>query len=232
MKSTRSVNQRIKQKIKQRIGLLRCAISALLLAHVLSGCAALVVGGAFLGGSLLLTDRRSSGTQLEDQGIEFKANPRVREVLEGKGHINITSFNRLVLITGEVPTQADKAALEKAIASIDNVRSVFNEASVLSPTQAGSRSNDAFITSKVKATLFESPQLSANAFKVVTERGTVYLMGRVTEREATQATDLIRTISGVNKVVSAVELITEAELAEMLPKRQNKSAEQGPSTNF
>lgn len=184
----------------------------------LSGCVALLVGGAVVGGSLVATDRRSSGTQLDDQSIELKASSRVREVLGDRGHVNATSYNRMVLLSGEVPTEENKAAVEQAVAKIDNVRSVFNELSVQTASSLSNRSNDALVTSKVKATLVDAGDISANAFKVVTERGNVYLMGRVTEREAERASDLTRSISGVQKVVRVLEVISEAELAELNPR--------------
>ena len=184
----------------------------------LSGCVALLVGGAVVGGSLVATDRRSSGTQLDDQSIELKASSRVREVLGDRGHVNATSYNRMVLLSGEVPTEENKAAVEQAVAKIDNVRSVFNELSVQTASSLSNRSNDALVTSKVKATLVDAGDISANAFKVVTERGTVYLMGRVTDREAERASDLTRSISGVQKVVRVLEVISEAELAELNPR--------------
>jgi len=184
----------------------------------LSGCVALLVGGAVVGGSLVATDRRSSGTQLDDQSIELKSGSRVREVLGDRGHVNATSYNRMVLLSGEVPTEENKAAVEQAVAKIDNVRSVFNELSVQTASSLSNRSNDALVTSKVKATLVDAGDISANAFKVVTERGTVYLMGRVTDREAERASDLTRSISGVQKVVRVLEVISETELAELNPR--------------
>ena len=183
----------------------------------LGGCAALVIGGAFVGGSLIVTDRRTSGAQIDDQSIEIKANSRVRELLADRGHVSTTSYNRLVLLTGEVATEADKAAVEQAVARVDNVRSVVNELAVTGMSSLTSRSNDTFLTSKVKTSLVDAKDLLANAFKVVTERGTVYLMGRVSEREATRASDIARGVPGVQKVVRVFELLSEAELAN-LPK--------------
>ena len=139
-----------------------------------------------------------------------------------RGHVVTTSYNRLVLLTGEVPTEADKAAVEQAIAKIENVRTIVNELAVMGSSSLTSRSNDAILTSKVKASFVDAKDLFANAFKVVTERGTVHLMGRVTEREATRATDIARGVSGVQKVVRVLEVITEAELAETQPKQVPK----------
>lgn len=199
-------------------------VGALAASSLLSGCAFLLIGGAVVGGSMMATDRRSPGTQIDDQTIEVKAGSRVREVLGDRGHVNVTSYNRLTLITGEVPSDADKAAIEQAIGRIDNVRSTVNELTVALASSLTNRSNDALLTSKVKATLLDAGEISATAFKVVTERGTVYLMGRVTEREASRASDLARTIRGVQKVVRVVEVISEAELGELQPGSVPKSA--------
>ncbi|MFO1271487.1 MAG: BON domain-containing protein [Rubrivivax sp.] len=178
----------------------------------LGGCAPLVVGGAMVGGGLVAIDRRTSGAQVEDQAIELKAASRVRE-LATLGHVNVTSYNRMVLITGEVPTDEDKAKVEDAIGRLENVRSVVNELGVGANSSFGSRSNDTLLTTKVKATLVDAKDLQANAFKVLTERGEVFLMGRVTEREANRSADVAASVPGVKKVVKVFEVITEDELA-------------------
>ncbi|HEY2978605.1 MAG TPA: BON domain-containing protein [Burkholderiaceae bacterium] len=190
---------------------------AALAAAQLGGCA-LAVGGAMVGGTMVAIDRRTTGAQLEDQTIESKASSRVRELVGDRGHVVVTSYNRTVLLTGEVPTEADRTAVEQAVQRIENVRSTVNELAVMPPSSLSTRSNDSFLTGKVKATFVDAKDLQANAFKVVTERGTVYLMGRVTEREATRATDLARTVSGVQKVVRVFDIVTEAELADVQPK--------------
>ncbi len=182
--------------------------------QALGGCAPLIVGGAVMSG-LVVVDRRTSGTQLEDQGIELKALNRVREVTAGRGHVSVSSYNRLVLITGEASTQADRAAIEQAIKQIENVRAIVNELAVMEATSLGSRSSDLVITSKVRASFIDASDLQAPAFKVVTERGVVHLMGRVTEREAGRATEVARGIGGVQKVVRVFEVISEAELAKL-----------------
>ena len=123
-----------------------------------------------------------------------------------RGHVNVTSYNRLVLLTGEVPTEADKAAVEQAVARIDNVRSIVNELTVAAPSSLSARSNDTLLTSKVKASWSTRRTCSANALKVVTERGVVYLMGRVTEREANRAAEIARGVSGVQKVVQVFDV--------------------------
>jgi len=183
----------------------------------LSACAPLVLGGAMVGGTLVALDRRTTGAQVEDQTIESKASSRVRELMGDRAHVNITSYNRMVLITGEAPTEADKAAIEQAVQRVENVRSTVNELAVALPSAMSTRSNDSYLTTKVKATYVDSKDLQANTIKVLTERGNVYLMGRVSEREATRASDLARTVSGVQKVVRVFEIVTEAELAELQP---------------
>jgi osmotically-inducible protein OsmY len=189
----------------------------------LSACAPLLLGGAVVGGALVLTDRRTSGAQLEDQGIELRAVSRVREVIADRGHVNVVSYNRAVLISGEVPNEADRAAVEAAVSRIENVRSVLNELAIMGNSSLTARSNDAIIGTRVKAAFVDAKDLSANAFKVVAERGTVYLMGRVTEREANRASEVARAVSGVNRVVRVFEMISEADLAAMQP-RQPASA--------
>ena len=190
--------------------------SALAASTLMSGCA-LLVGGAIVGSSMVATDRRTSGTQLEDQNIEFKSGKRISDAIGERGHLNVTSYNRLVLITGEVPTEADKASVEQAITCIENVRSVFNELGVTAPSSIGTRSNDTLLTSKVKASMVDAKDVQSGAYKVVTERSVVYLMGRVTEREANRAADIARGVSGVAKVVKVFEVVTEGELAGTAP---------------
>jgi len=186
--------------------------AALCAALVVSGCAPLLVGGAVLGGGLVATDRRTTGTQLEDQSIEFKAGARVREAAT-LGRVNVESYNRVVLITGEVPTENDKATVEAAVARVENVKAVVNELAVAANASVGTRSNDALLSGKVKASMVDSKDLQANSYQVVVSRGVVYLMGRVTEREATRGAEVARSIAGVQKVVRVFEMLTEAELA-------------------
>lgn len=184
----------------------------------LVGCAPLLLGGAVVGGTMIVTDRRSSATQLEDQLIEVKANSRIREAVGERGRASSTSYNRLVLLTGDVVTEADKAAIEQAVSKVDNVKSVVNELVVMGSLSLGSRTNDALISTKVKASIVDTKDLYANSVKVVTERGVVYLLGRVTEREATQAANVARGVTGVQKVVRVFEILSDAELAELQSK--------------
>jgi len=188
------------------------------LAAALSACAPVVVGGAAVVGTLVAVDRRTSGAQLEDEGIELRAATRIRENLGERAHINITSYNRQVLLTGEVPTAQDKQLAEQVVSRVENVRAIVNELGVMGNSSFTQRSSDALITGKVKAALVDARDLYANAYKVVTERGVTYLMGRVTQREADRGTDVARSTSGVQKVVRMFEIISEEELQAMQPK--------------
>ena len=198
------------QRRFQRVALMALAAAAVV--GSLSACVPLVVGGAVVG-TLVVIDRRTSGTQLEDEGIEFRASNRIKEVIGDKGHVNVTSYNRQVLLTGEVPTAKDRELVEKAVAGVDNVRSVVNELAVMPNSTLTQRSNDTLITGKVKASLVDAKDISLNAFKIVTERNTVFLMGRVTPREVARATEIARGVGGVEKVVRVFEIISEDELA-------------------
>jgi osmotically-inducible protein OsmY len=191
------------------------ALAAVTVANtmLLGGCAAVVVGGAAVGTAMVATDRRTSGTQLEDQNIELKALTRISETVGDRGHVNVTSYNRMVLLTGEVASEADRTALEQAVGRIEGVRSIVNELAVMGSSSFTARSNDTVLTSMVKASFVDAKDLQSNAFKVVTERATVYLMGRVTEREAARAAELARGVSGVQKVVRVFDILTDAELA-------------------
>lgn len=192
-------------------------LTTLALGMTVSACAPLIVGGA-LTGALVATDRRTSGAQLEDQGIEFRASGRVRDALGDRGSVAVTSFNRQVLITGEVNTEQDKALVERTVAAVDNVRSVANEVGVQARSTVTQLSSDTLVTGRVKANLIDARDIVGSAFKVVTTRGTVYLMGRVTQREADRATEITRNVQGVQRVVRVLEIITEEELARLQPK--------------
>ena len=197
--------------------------SVLLLSVCVSACAPMMLAG-FAGSALVVTDRRTSGTQLEDETIELRASARVRDNFGEKINVTVTSYNRQVLLTGEVPTERDKQLVTGMVEKVENVKTVVNELAVMQPTTLSSRSNDLVITGKIKASLVDSRDLFANAFKVVTERNTVYVMGRVTQREANSATNVIRNVGGVNKVVRLFEIISEEELSNMLPPPADKPA--------
>lgn len=190
---------------------------SMLLGSTLTACFPVIVGGAVMG-SLVATDRRTSGTQLEDEGIELRAASRIRDSLGDRVHVNVNSYNRRVLISGEVPNAQDRQLVEQVVSRVENVQAVVNELAVLGNTTLTQRSSDSLVTGKVKAGLVDSKDLFANAFMVVTERGTTYLMGRVTQREADRATEIARSTGGVQKVVRVFEIISEDELRAMLPK--------------
>jgi osmotically-inducible protein OsmY len=193
----------------------RVVLLTLAAASTLPACAPVLVGGAMLGGALASVDRRTAGTQVEDQSIELKAVARVREVTNDQANANATSYNRIVLLTGEVPDDATRGAVEQAIGRIEGVRSVVNELAVMGKTTFTARSNDAVLSARVKAGFIDAKDLQANTVKVTTERGVVYLMGRVTEREAARAVAVARSVPGVQKVVRIFEILTDAQLAEI-----------------
>jgi osmotically-inducible protein OsmY len=200
---------------RNSLGPLRAAVLALAGAAALGACAPALIGGAMVGGALMAADRRSPGAQVEDQGIELKAAARIRELTGDRANVAVTSYNRLVLLTGETPEAADRATVEQAISRIDGVRAVVNELAVMGKTSLTARSNDAILTARVKAAFIDALELNPQTVKVVTERGITYLLGRVTEREAARAVEAARGVAGVTKVVRVFEIITEAELKEM-----------------
>jgi osmotically-inducible protein OsmY len=188
----------------------------LLLSLGLSACAPIMLAGV-AGTAMVASDRRTSGTQLEDETIELRGSARIRDALGERAHVNITSYNRQVLVSGEVATERDKQMVEGLLEKLENVKTVVNDLTIAQPSSLSSRSNDLLLTAKVKAALVDSRDLFANSFKVVSERGTVYVMGRVTQREATSATNVIRNVNGVNKVVRLFDIISEDELRNLLP---------------
>jgi osmotically-inducible protein OsmY len=197
----------------------KAVLCTALLASVLSlsGCFPLVVGGVAMGAAAT-ADRRTLGAQTEDKTITVKAEMRLNKLGGDLAHINIASFNRKVLITGEVPDQSTKAAAEREVRAIEGVQTVYNELEIGAPASYTARSSDAMVTTKVKASLVEMNTISAASFKVVTENGTVFLMGRVTQREGDVATDVTKSVTGVQRVVKLFEYITEEELRAITPK--------------
>ncbi len=177
----------------------------------LSACAPLIVGGALMTG-VVATDRRTTGTQVEDESIEIKVASAVRQDLGERVNLTVTSFNRKVLLTGEARSAADKERAEKLAESQENTQSVVNELAVMPGSSLTQSSKDLVITGQIKAAFVDAKDLQVNAFKVNTRRGVVYLMGRVTAREAKRATDIARSIGGVTKVVRVFEEISEQEL--------------------
>lgn len=203
-------------KTLQRLTL--AAAAAASLSVTLSACAPLMIGGAAMT-ALVATDRRTSGAQLEDESIELKAGARIREALGDRVHVTVTSFNRQVLLTGEAPDQVTRETVEQVVRRVENVAGVIDEMGISVPSSLTQRSSDLLLSAKVKATLVDARDLSANAFKVVVTRGNVYLMGRVTARESDRATTLARNISGVQRVVRAFEIISEEELQRLQPRQ-------------
>ncbi len=199
------------------------ALAATSLAAALSACAPMIIGGAAMT-ALVVTDRRTSGTQLEDEGIELRASNRIRDTVGGSMHINVNSYNRQVLLTGEVTENEARQRAEDVVSRVENVRSVINEIAVAPLSSLSQRSADTLITGRVRASLVDARDLSANAFKVVTERGTVYLLGRVTSREADRATQIARNVSGVIRVIRIFEVISEEELARITNTRAAQPA--------
>jgi len=188
----------------------RAAWAALFSVLVLPGCFPVVATGVGVG-ALMISDRRTSGAYVEDEAIEWKVGNRIGEQFKERAHVNATSFNRTVLLTGETPDAAAKAEIGRLAAGVENVRNVVNELDVAAPSGFGARSNDAYITSKVKARFLEANRFSANVVKVVTEAGVVYLMGLVTRPESEAAAEIARTTAGVKKVVRVFEFISADE---------------------
>jgi len=203
---------------------LLASLLAATLGATLSACAPAVLGGAVIG-SMVALDRRTSGSQLEDEGIELRSASRIREQLGDRVHVNVTSYNRQVLLTGEVPNDKDKQQVEQIVSKVDNVRAIVNELGLLGNTTFTQRSSDALATGRVKAGMVDAKDLYAGAFKVVTERGTTYLMGRVSQREANRASDIARSTVGVQKVVRILEIISEEELQRLLPQSTRATQE-------
>jgi osmotically-inducible protein OsmY len=184
----------------------------------LSGCIALVAGAA-VGGAFATVDRRTLGAQTEDEAVELKAAARMRDIVGDAGHVNVTSFNRKVLLTGEVRDEAMKRAVETEVRSVSNVESISNELEIAGSSSYTSRASDSLITSKVKLSIADKKTVPATAVKVVTERGTVFLMGLVTQREGNIAADVAKGVAGVTRVVKVFEYISEEDLRSMQPKQ-------------
>ncbi|MBL8498604.1 BON domain-containing protein [Nitrosomonas sp. JL21] len=181
-------------------------LSMLLLSSLLSGCVPMFAVGTAAGtGAYVSEDRRTSGMFIEDEGIELKSTRRIHQQFGDKVHINVTSYNRIVLLTGEVPTESIKIDIERLIMGVDNVRKIFNEIAVGLPTTLASRSNDTLITSKVKARFLAERKFQINHVKIVTENEVVYLLGVVSHQEGENAAQIASSTSGVKKVVKVFE---------------------------
>lgn len=195
---------------KTKLALAAAALISIL--PMLQGCVPAVIATGAAAGVMTAHDRRSTGTQTDDETTEWKAAQRVPEKYLAGSHLNFTSYNRRLLISGEVFTEEAKSIVGEEAGKIDGVKAVFNEVAVAPVSPLGNRSRDSFITSKLKARLVDSNQLSANHIKVVTENTVAYLMGIVTEREAKVAVQIARTTDGVRKVVNLMEIVSDAEI--------------------
>ncbi len=193
---------------KYKLALAAALISAL---PLLQGCVPAVVGAGAAAGVMTAHDRRTTGTQTDDEGLEWKAAQQIPENYKADAHVNFTAFNRRLLITGEVPSEDARNVIGERVGKLDGVKEVFNETVVGAASSLSSRTNDSYVTSKVKARLVDEKTISANHVKVVTEAGVVYLMGLLTEREGKVAVAVTRTTAGVRKVVNLTEVISDAE---------------------
>ena len=209
----------IGRKIRNLAALVLCV-------PVLAGC----FGAAAVGvgtGTLVLLDRRNPETFVSDEAMDIRAANRINEKYGDKVHVNVTTYNHMMLLTGEVPTAAIKADAEKIASGVPNVKSISNELAIAGPAGFGGRGNDSYITSKVKARFVDADKFAANHVKVVTEAGVVFLLGLVTQAEANAAVEIARTTGGVQKVVRVFEIISP-EQAKALD--NNPPAAQGAPT--
>lgn len=203
----------------KRLTLATAAVA--LLGGALSGCAPLLIGGA-AGTALVASDRRSAGIQLEDESIELRAKSAIRDQMGTRVRVDVISYNRQTLLTGDVGNAQDKQAVERLVARVDNVKSVVNELVVQSTPSLWDRSNDLLTTGRVKAAFIDA-NVQVNAVKVTTERGVVYLFGRVTQPEADRATEAARSISSVRRVVRIFEVISAEDLKRLQLSFSSKS---------
>ncbi|MBV8031457.1 MAG: BON domain-containing protein [Betaproteobacteria bacterium] len=174
-------------------------------AVVLPGCEVALFGAAAGGAMTAFEDRRSPGTQIDDEAIELRISNRVAERFGDKVHLNVNAYNRFALLTGEAPDEAARQEIEKIALAVPNVRGVSNDVQAGLPSSMASRAGDSFTTSKVKARLLDAAKVNPVHVKVATEAGVVYLMGVVTEKEADEAVQVARTTGGVRKVVKIFE---------------------------
>lgn len=212
--------------IDLRIGVRNLALVGLCLVG-LQGCVEFAVGSAVVG-TLAATDRRTLGAQTEDKAIVIKGVGRVGNLVGNNGHVNLNSFNRRVLITGEVKDQTLQAAVEREVRAIEGVQTVVNELTIGGASSLTARSNDSLITGKVKAALVDAKDIHANNFKVVTENSIVYLMGRVSQREGNLAAEAASTVGGVRKVIKVFEYLTDDEFRQYDTRPQSGGIDSPP----
>ena len=182
-------------------------------ALVLAGCVPVVIGAGGAAAYSSLEDRRTTGTQIDDESIEVRAGNRVGDRFGGRVHVNVTSYNRIALVTGEVPDEAARTEVEKIVRAVPTVRDVTNDLQVAGISSLGSRANDSYLTSKVRGGLLDTKRVRPVHLKVVTEAGVVYLMGVVTEPEADEAVEIARNTGGVRKVVKVFEYCKQSDAA-------------------
>lgn len=204
---------------------LTTCLSLLTMAAALSGCIGAVAVGAGAG-TLMVTDRRISEVYLADEAIEIRVNNAIGQQLGDKVHVNATSYNRMLLLTGEVPDAASKDQAEKvAIANSSEIKRITNELQIAGPSSYTARSNDTYLTSKVKARFLDAARFSINHVKVVTENSSVYLLGIVTQAEADAAVEIARTTGGVQRVVRVFEIISDEQARQIDRTLSGKSSE-------
>ena len=205
----------------------RTCLTALLLATLptLPGCFPIMVAGAGTT-ALMVADRRSSGAIVEDEGLGLKVGNRIEERFRDKVHVNVTSYNRNVLLTGEAPDAATRSELEQIAQGVPNVRGVTNEVQQAGISSVVSRSNDVYLTSKVKARFIDANKFPVYRIKVVTEASTVYLLGLVTQKEADDAAQITSTTSGVQKVIRVFEYLTPVQAKELDYRQQGTDVTQ------
>ena len=185
-------------------------LGAAALLPLVQGCFPVVATGVGAGAAMV-SDRRTSGTYVEDEGIEWKVSARIRERLGDSVHVNVTSYNRNVLLTGEAPNETVRGQLDGIVAGVEHVRGVVNEVAIAPNSNLTARGNDTLITSNVKARMIDAGTVSAHNIKVVTEANVVFLLGIVTRSEADAAAEVARTSQGVRKVVRVFEYISDEE---------------------
>lgn len=200
-----------------------------LIATTLQGCF-LVASTALVGSTVAAVDRRTLGAQTEDKVLIVKGESRINGAVPESAHINVTSYNRKLLLTGEVPNQEAKLAADREAKSIEGIDGVFNELVVSGASSFSSRSSDTLITSKVLAS-FVGEKVPTNAFKIVTERGIVYLLGRVSQQEGARAANVASRVGGVQKVVTLYEYLTENEIREIEQNNRTQSSDQQSVNN-
>jgi len=205
---------------------LRMLCACTLLAGVLSACAPLFVGGTAVTAAVVASDRRTAGEQLEDQVIELKVANDVGKLFPNDARINAMSYAGVVLLTGDVPTQADRERAEAAASQVDKVQRVVNRLRVGAVTPLGVRSNDTWLTSKVRTSLINTKEVPSGTILITTERGTVYLMGRVTRDEAERAARAASGVNGVNQVITLFDVVSREQIAPP-PPAQKSAAPQG-----